>query len=581
MSNSIFSTQLTVMNLNLKRPRRLSVSLMLLSLGIVLSWCLKGMDPLTLLDGRLLSELLGDDDFNYGENGEDYALAVELAFAFGNSSSNSELLPEEDAAADQQASTASMNVQPFTLEDAINELSVWRSTFSIMIYDPPTDKFIGFYHTRNKMEIPGNRKLWTSMTSFSYILRHLFPERFNPSMPELALAIGSGDFPHVWRSSLPRLDGVAPVLMFGSAFRHTAVYGNMIAMPMPVKSHLDCFSNWVQDDGRRVCKELRASRSDGGDLVFGKEYDLEWDTLIVGTACYFLWPCLFGSHCLMRPTIYSINFLFPHHYTATSCMEGLRLRISQHPRIPWYARTPRHELRCSWQSRRHWGWEENGGRPASHRCCQCIDGRVRHALAPLEVCGVDCRGRASSFTSGRWQRREFALGKHEILHLSQCRGQISHPRLLQVQCVGICWNRCWREHVASRPREVQVSHRSWWWGRDHMDWHHRQARYAWTIISSYDPNQGLFSRFARSLEALHTSIGGLVRFEVQVRLGRESPKRSEEDRRCEYSIHARVGNGRRIRTNVRGRLRQTITRGYRGLCSVIEHIYRYDFMDEH
>ena len=286
----MFSTQLMMMNLNLKRPWRLSVFLMLLSIAVVLSWCLKGMDPSTrtLLDGRLLSELLGDDDFNYGENGEDYDLAVELAFAFGNSRSNSELVPEEEAAADQQASTTSMNVQPFTLEDAINELSVWRDAFSIMIYDPPTDNFIGFYHTRNKMEHPANRKLWHSMTSFSYILRHLFPERFNPSMPELALAIGSGDFPHVWRWSLPRLDGVAPVLMFGSAFRHTAVYGNMIAMPMPVKSHLDCFSNWVQNDGGRVCKELRASRSDGGDLVFGKEYELEWDTLIVGTACYSL-----------------------------------------------------------------------------------------------------------------------------------------------------------------------------------------------------------------------------------------------------------------------------------------------------
>ncbi len=205
-----------MMNLNLKRPWRLSVFLMLLSIAVVLSWCLKGMDPSTrtLLDGRLLSELLGDDDFNYGENGEDYDLAVELAFAFGNSRSNSELVPEEEAAADQQASTTSMNVQPFTLEDAINELSVWRDAFSIMIYDPPTDNFIGFYHTRNKMEHPANRKLWHSMTSFSYTAPPLPGEvqseharigisdrigRFSTRMEMVIATLGRcGSRSHVW-----------------------------------------------------------------------------------------------------------------------------------------------------------------------------------------------------------------------------------------------------------------------------------------------------------------------------------------------------------------------------------------------
>ena len=38
---------------------------------------------------------------------------------------------------------------------------------------------------------------------------------------------------------------------------------------------------WVLHDGEHVCKELRASKSDGGNLVFGKEYGFEWDGLIV------------------------------------------------------------------------------------------------------------------------------------------------------------------------------------------------------------------------------------------------------------------------------------------------------------
>ena len=33
-----------------------------------------------------------------------------------------------------------------------------------------------------------------------------------------------------------------------------------------------------------MCEELRASRSDGGNLVFGKEYGFEWDGLIVSFA---------------------------------------------------------------------------------------------------------------------------------------------------------------------------------------------------------------------------------------------------------------------------------------------------------
>lgn len=63
---------------------------------------------------------------------------------------------------------------------------------------------------------------------------------------------------------------------------------------MPTTHHLSCMVEWV--DQGSVCRALRPSSNtaveEDGKIVFGKEYGLEWDDLIVSCTCPF---CSFGS----------------------------------------------------------------------------------------------------------------------------------------------------------------------------------------------------------------------------------------------------------------------------------------------
>ena len=209
-----------------------------------------------------------------------------------------EYIPESDQEYDSLAAEAAATfqddepfqtnytIQPYTLEDALAEASIFEYTFTIIIYDPPSDTFLGLYSKDHKWK-NGNRKLWKAMRQLVYILRTVFPERFNPNQPELVLAMGSGDYPHVRKAKLPHTKGVAPVLMFGSSFANAeSTYSNMIPMPMPVHQHMGCFVEWVQSNENQVCKYMKGDDrkfDEFGTLIFGEEYGLEWENLIVST----------------------------------------------------------------------------------------------------------------------------------------------------------------------------------------------------------------------------------------------------------------------------------------------------------
>ena len=144
------------------------------------------------LNGTSNVMIIGKGDYVNGGSGEDYDSAVAVAFSDGTS----------EATADQQASPSSPfeNLQHYTLEDALYEASILESMFAILIYDPPTDKLIGLYNNDHKWR-PDDKKLWKIIKYLTCILRKVFPERFNSSMPEWTLAIGSGDYPHVRKSA--------------------------------------------------------------------------------------------------------------------------------------------------------------------------------------------------------------------------------------------------------------------------------------------------------------------------------------------------------------------------------------------
>ena len=70
----------------------------------------------------------------------------------------------------------------------------------------------------------------------------------------------------------------APILQFGSTFKHFEIAPNMIAMPMPEAHHLHCFKHWSGNAGE-VCPTLQAAGREGlpGALVFGEEFGLSWE----------------------------------------------------------------------------------------------------------------------------------------------------------------------------------------------------------------------------------------------------------------------------------------------------------------
>lgn len=87
-------------------------------------------------------------------------------------------------------------IQPYTLEDALSESNVFKKIFALIVYDPPSDRFIGLYSKDHQINGMGARLIHSTRT-LVYMLRHIFPERFTPDMPELVLAISSGDYPSV------------------------------------------------------------------------------------------------------------------------------------------------------------------------------------------------------------------------------------------------------------------------------------------------------------------------------------------------------------------------------------------------
>lgn len=180
-------------------------------------------------------------------------------------------------------------VRSYTFRDVLDEADVWDYTFAVVVFSPKDNEFVVLYHRDHRWK-NANKKLFAAVEKVTYMLRRLFPWRFHPGAPELVLAVGSGDYPHVKRDRLPR-DGAAPVLMFGSAFRDPDVYANMVAMPLPHTRHLNCFVEFLEY--KRVCQPFLAKVPGaegagdprdygyGGWLVFGEEYGLEWDNLIV------------------------------------------------------------------------------------------------------------------------------------------------------------------------------------------------------------------------------------------------------------------------------------------------------------
>lgn len=222
-------------------------------------------DPLSRLYGSktvaLFNKLHEASNYNVDESEEDYNAAASKA-----------INGKEEDNSTTTAIAISSSIQKYTITDALNEASLFRSTFGILIYNPQTDKFI-LYSTGSWSNFV--RKGRNAIRDFVYLLRHEFPERFTSTSDEFVICVGSDDYPHVKTSKLPHLNGVAPVLQFGSSFRDTSVYPNMIAMPMPGGDlHMGCFLHWSVSEKTTVCERLTT-------MVDDYNVGNEWNSLIV------------------------------------------------------------------------------------------------------------------------------------------------------------------------------------------------------------------------------------------------------------------------------------------------------------
>ena len=207
----------------------------------------------------LFNKLHEGSNYHVDESEEDYNAAASKAV--------------DGKEEDNNTTTAiSSSIQKYTITDALKEASIFRRTFGILVYNPQTDKFI-LFSTGSWSNFA--RKGRNAIRDFVYLLRHEFPERFTSTSAEFVICVGSDDFPHVITSKLPHLNGVAPVLQFGSSFRDTSVYPNMIAMPMPGGDlHMGCFLHWSVSEKTTVCERLTT-------MVDDYNVGNEWNSLIV------------------------------------------------------------------------------------------------------------------------------------------------------------------------------------------------------------------------------------------------------------------------------------------------------------
>lgn len=173
---------------------------------------------------------------------------------------------------------------PYTVEDAIYASQIYYDSVAILAYDANDDKFVLMYSRRHAWN-SASRKLIATFQNLTVMLRRLFPERFcgiQNGCKEVVIPIASGDYPHVkptdclrkQRNDQPCAEPFmtkAPILQFGSVFAKMNMYPNIVAMPMPERSHLVCFRQYVNN--QQVCKEL------GQDLVYGDDLGIKWDEL--------------------------------------------------------------------------------------------------------------------------------------------------------------------------------------------------------------------------------------------------------------------------------------------------------------
>eukprot|EP00985_Skeletonema_marinoi_P028864 scaffold26193_cov153-Skeletonema_marinoi.AAC.3 len=172
---------------------------------------------------------------------------------------------------------------PYNVKDVVASTVVYNEALALLIYNPADDEFLLSYSRRHPWSAE-NEALLESFKGVSYLLRTLFPQRFQGmKSKEFSVALSAGTFPHVKTTDCVKQAfevGVekqpcveshftrSPILHFGNVFSSEHMYPNIIPMPKPGKQ-LGCFQHWTET--KTVCDELQ-------HLVYNDGV-LNWDEL--------------------------------------------------------------------------------------------------------------------------------------------------------------------------------------------------------------------------------------------------------------------------------------------------------------
>mmetsp|Transcript_39501 Transcript_39501/g.83066 ORF Transcript_39501/g.83066 Transcript_39501/m.83066 type:complete len:676 (-) Transcript_39501:67-2094(-) len=290
-----------------------------------------------VLDEEILGEMHdeeilaipGEDDAIWGSSSYNVGKAATIDAAVP---STSKIIPHAELINSNQPLPA------YTIEDALESSKTFANTFGLLVYYPDEDAFIALYSRRHYW-VAGCNKLIKSFKSLVYLLRNVFPERFQgKKSKELVIPISSSDYPGIrnvcfdhfrrtldqstppgWKQLVAEdkncYQNVAPVLHFGSVFRQPHFLPNMISMPMPADHSLPCFSHWIFANKKSVCRPLRPAGQDRGALMwFGDEQGLKWEELIpqvVWRGTDFTYLHKIHPH-LQRPSFRDELIAWPH-----------------------------------------------------------------------------------------------------------------------------------------------------------------------------------------------------------------------------------------------------------------------------
>lgn len=222
---------------------------------------------------------------------------------------NDSVISPLDKVGGSKSIPAEAAIRPYNLTDVLHAADIYDRTYATLIWDPSENVFLAYYSKRHYWA-SGCAKLLGTIQQLTFMLRHLFPWRFQKdNSPEFAMAISSGDYPAVKvtdcvmgrpGTSLP-CARTAPILHFGSVFRKP-IFPNMIAMPMPDGHHLTCFENWVRN--KKVCSGWR-SFEDGGELMFPEVVGKSFAELIPQV----VWRCVIFDQIGWARSIHMCDFV--------------------------------------------------------------------------------------------------------------------------------------------------------------------------------------------------------------------------------------------------------------------------------